>query len=70
VGFLTNPKTGKGMTADELIEREKKEWGDAFKIFAKELLSSGDKSGMRFLATLDKDLVDMIRDHKARKKKR
>ncbi|MFY0609962.1 MAG: hypothetical protein JXQ99_00440 [Hyphomicrobiaceae bacterium] len=70
MGFLTDPKTGKRMNADQFIQREKKEWGDAFKTFGKELLQAGDKSGRSFLGSLDKDLAEIIQDHRKRKRRR
>lgn len=70
MGYLTDPKTGKRMTAERFIERECKEWGHAFKTVAKELFASGEKSGTRFLATLDKDLAEIIQDHRKRKRRR
>ena len=51
MGFLTNPKTGKRMTADEFIQREKKEWGEALKTFGKEIAGVGRK--IRQDATLE-----------------
>ena len=70
MGFLTDPKTGKRMNADQFIQREKKEWGDAFKTFGKELLVAGRKSGRNFLQDLDTDLSEIIQDHRRRKRRR
>ena len=40
MGFLTDPKTGKIMKAEDFIRRERKEWGAALGVFAREILGS------------------------------
>jgi hypothetical protein len=69
MGFLTNPKTGKRMTADEFIQREKKEWGEALKTFAKEIAGVGRKSGRTLLSNLDKEFIELIKDQRKRKRR-
>ena len=69
MGFLTNPKTGKRMTPDELIRRETKEWGEAFETFAKEIVGVGRKSGRTLLSNLDKELIELIKDQRQRKRR-
>ncbi len=60
MGYLTDPKTGKRMSAEDFLRRERKEWGQAFGIFAKELCGSGKSAGEKMLIATEKDLIKIL----------
>ena len=60
MGFLTDPKTGKIMDADDFLKREKKEWGDALGTFAKECFGAGKKQRDAMFLTSDAELRKMM----------
>ena len=60
MGFLTDPKTGRRMNADQFIAREKKEWGEALGVFAKECLGFGAKQGVDFFVTTEGEIRKML----------
>lgn len=42
-GFFCDPKTGRVMKAKDFIERERKEWKEAFRSVGKELFGFGSQ---------------------------
>ncbi|MCP4284803.1 MAG: hypothetical protein GY792_10180 [Gammaproteobacteria bacterium] len=60
MGYLTDPKTGKRMKAEDFVKRERKEWGQALGVFAKECFGAGKSGGKKLLIATEKDLIKML----------
>lgn len=65
-GFLRDAKTGKLMKAEDFIKRERKEWGEAFTTFGKELLGFGKQQGKAAIQITEEELKILIGTKKRR----
>lgn len=64
--FIRDPETGRLMKAEDFIRRERKEWGDAFSIFGKELLGFGKQQGKATIEVTEDELKILLRAKKRR----
>ncbi len=59
-GFFRDPNTGRLMKAEDFIRRERREWGEAFATFGKELFGFGKQQGKAAIRISEDELKVLL----------